>query len=325
MLQQFLNDISPKGSIEFSTIGADGCKTITKDVALTDKESNIYFLWWVRENLKGRAKDDDVDYVSYIRIDIDILNQADDLTTEEDVTEFAIPDIVERLKSHSILNTYSYIVFSWRGAHIYYCWEPISIDKKSWSLANDRIYREWDKLMPSEYCCDQATSNIGRIMRLPWSVNQKNWATCSIVHSAGGKSKLFTFVHRFAEAERKEDEARTKKRKEEHEAKMASYGSLDNDNNIYKLILEIPAYQIGQMLLPQFKFLNNGRSFSDGKWWTTAFFYSEEKNVIINGGSRHYNWWDNNSWFDSFLLVKKFYNWTSKETFEFFRKLIKKV
>lgn len=189
----------------------------------------------------------------------------------------------------------------------------------------DRVLREWDKIMPSEYCSDQACTNIGRIMRLPWTVNQKNWATCSIIEK-WQQSSLVSFLPAFAKKEKEEKIERDKKRKEEWEKKVKSYWNLDNDDNIYQLILDIPAYELSQMLLPQFKYTGNRNFLSDTRQGNqyTAFYYSEDKNCIINWGSSHYNWWSATSWWDSFQLVKKFFNWTSRETFTHFKKLINK-
>ena len=166
--------------------------------------------------------------------------------------------------------------------------------------------------------CDNACKNIARIMRLPWSINQKNWNECKILYWEKKESRLFKLIKNFAEKEQQEKEEIKQKRQKEIEDQLKKFNK--EDNNFYEQINKIPAYKIAELLVP-YKY-DWRKNFNNGKWWVCWYYYVSETNTICNWGSRHFNWWDDSSCWNSFSLVKN-YKWLSnKETFLLFKDIL---
>lgn len=299
---------------------------------------NIYFLSWVKEWLDKRAGDDDIVSKNYFCIDLDIRNQCDFEVTDEEIKKEWMNIAENLIKEDNMLWLWRYIVFSWNGLHIYYTFEEKSFDKEVYAQWVESVYEDWDNFWWDKiYKSDRACKNLARILRLPWSVNQKNWATVEIIAEQGTDCKYNIqqrWETRIAEIQ-EEKEREIKKRAEEYEEKMKldmliqwkKYESnQESTQDLFDKIDAIPAYIVSEKLLPQFKFANNNKNFlSDNPNWNkfTAFYYKPDYNAIFNWGSRHYNFWETGSWYSPSVLVKNHLWLEWKEVVRWFRENFK--
>lgn len=137
---------------------------------------NMYFCSWLFDKLwtwkNWRCNDDDVKMKKYFVIDIDI--RSDELKETQVILsdyelENEIEKIFEIIDADKIFSQYSYAVNSWNWLHLYYLWTEAVFDKE--------VYRRWVETIYDMFYkktgikCDYATSNIGSLIRLPWSIN----------------------------------------------------------------------------------------------------------------------------------------------------------
>ena len=290
--------------------------------ALTRVNENIYFLSWVKKWIKSRASDKDIESKKYFVIDIDVENQYKALYwVDNDISIVSIAkDLISVLKDNkTVFSNWRYIVFSWRWLHIYYTFPEQTFNIKEYSLWVKELYRQWDDYLDYPVLnADTACCNIARIMRLPWTINQKNGQMCEII---GEQDKDFELD--IAEIWKEQLRLKTiadEKRAREIEKKLKNYDKWWNE--AYENINNIPAYEIAQMLIPEFAY-DWTRNFKNGKWWYTGYFYNSTTNTICNGWSRYFNDWDSWSCYNNFILVKNYKWWTSLQVFNFFKELLK--
>jgi len=144
--------------------------------AEADWKSGIYFCWWLKQAMNSRCKDDDIWLKKYIAIDIDIRNdhflKTWDILTQDQLM-IIINEIVARLEL-KWYNDYCAMVDSGNWLHIYWTGKERIFDKD--------IYASWVKQLQSMinyiildlwYICDPACTNLSRIMRLPWTINDR--------------------------------------------------------------------------------------------------------------------------------------------------------
>lgn len=334
---------SDKWKIEFIAIWQTGATVIPEEYALKTKSSNVYFLANVRKDLVynwfNRAKDIDIIEKNYLVIDIDYRKQAQETLwynpTDDEIINFWKDIEKYLLEEHTYLWDYDFIVFSWNWLHIYYLWEPKAIEPNDYAYAMERIMREWDKYWWNPvYNADKACKNIARIIRLPWSINQKTWKECFVISERQGSWLLFNSIQVLAEAEKEEV---LKKREEENQRKIEEYQKQEKMNRLinwdkyeenqeklhklFKKIDSIPAYLVAQKINPMFPLSKNWKNFDNEKWWYTWYYYLKDMNAIVNWWSQHFlfNWTINSCWTPS-NLVKHQYDFTWKETIDWFKK-----
>lgn len=338
-LEKFLSVLSPKNPMVFRSISARGIpETISKEDAISDKTKNVYFLWGVRESAQ-RMTDNDIELINYIRLDIDIkkwVQESMGVTPDKWDIEWFIGEIKWAIETNAFLKDWSYIVFSGWGCHIYYsavwgCPIKDSTDVKVWQLAMKRIYALYDKTITEnlweDYSCvfsDKAVCNTARIMRLPWSVNQKNWATCSILYEEPDRqSPLLGHVRSLWLDELKKKTELSKVRQTEIEAMkktlIASWG-WDTDLK-YEIINRLPAYIIAQVILPMFVF-DWKKNFKDN-WKLKGYYYVGETNSICNWGSEEFAWGTTESCWNNFSLIERHLSLTKAQTFKWFEEKFK--
>jgi hypothetical protein len=322
-MEEFLKHFeSVNSKFEFTKIKDWNIKVISKEEALENKTDNIYFCAWIDTHtsyLNGeRAKDDDIVEKNYLCIDLDIKKNFHLEYWEEcsyDDIEKEAENIINFL-DEDYLKEFSFIVISGWWLHIYYTWEFQKFDKLEHKMWVKEIFEKWDNYFWNKtFSSDPACSNISRILRLPWSINQKYWKECKIIYNEKKDSKLFNNLKFFAKQRLEREETERLKKEAEVLSKFSK-----TDNGFYEQINKIPAYTIAQKLIPQYIF-DWKKNFKNGKGWFTAYFYNPNTNTIINGWSRHFNYWDDSSWFNNFSLVKHFFNLTNAETFNFFKNL----
>lgn len=319
-IENFLRDINKKGEVQYFQISEKLRTIITKEQAFSNKKDNIYFLWgtsWL-----WKCKDCDIENVSYLRVDIDITNNCKKLywidTTEEDLAQ-AIIELRDMLEWTEFEN-WRYIVNSGRWAHLYFCWTNINILAECFSLWMKHLLKKFYSIFDwraHHFIPDYACSNIARIMRLPWTINQRNWKECKIIFNQDKKFDI-NIIKQYAEIEKE----RIEKKRREEEKKFLSKSKNYNETELYKEINNIPAYIIAQRIIPQFPFNRNWKNFDNEKGWYTAYFYCKNSNLICNWGSRHFNWGTSESKYNNFSLIKNSYNFTNWETFNYFKDLL---
>lgn len=337
-----LNRIKSENSnIEYINIINGIVKTITEKEALENKKDNIYFLGGVRKNLvynwTNRAKEIDIIEKCYCVIDCDI-RKAFFQKYNEEISNYDIIqewlNIAENLKyEDNILADFDYIVFSWNWLHIYYFWEYQNISPDNYSFWVKRLYKKWNDFWWNEiFYADEACKNISRILRLPYSINQKNGAECKVIYERKWEWKIFNSLNKMGVKQKQEEnelkQEQIKKRVLEYQKKEQMNNLIywksfiDKKQELEELFFKIdniPAYIIAELLVP-FKLNSNWKNFDNEKKWFCWYYYIEDINAICNGGSRYFNWGDVNSCYSPSVLVKNFYDYTWGETISFFKK-----
>ena len=331
---------SQNSNIEYVSILDWKINIVSKEEALNNKEKNYYYLGWVRKDLiynwNNRAKEIDIIEKSYCVVDLDIRKNFEEKYNEEISDEDIIKEwlnIAENLKYEDyILADFDFIVFTWNWLHIYWFWDYQSISPDDYSFWVKRLYERWNNFWWDKlYEADPACKNISRILRLPWSINQKTWKECKIIFERQWEWKIFNWLKKMwikqKQEENKLKEEQIKKRVEEYQKKeqMNSliYGKQFKDKKeeleaLFTKIDSIPAYVIAEMLVP-FKLNKNWKNFDNEKWWFTWYFYVEDLNCICNWWSRYFNNWDVNSCYSPSVLIKNFYDYTWAETIHWFK------
>lgn len=319
IMNKFLQRLNTTSHIEINTL-----TKIYKSVADVPRfeEQNIFFCCWLKEELDARCNDSNIWEKNYFVLDLDIRNNSKEEISDEEIK--ACADILEEALEKTPFSDWSYIIYSGNWLHLYYIWNPILVSPEVYSDWVGYIYKEFERILDNPlFTPDYACRNISRIMRIPTSVNQKNWAKVEILKEREVVSGLVSYIPAFAQKEaeiKKAEMEERQKRALDVRKRVESSGK----SSIWDDIDSIPAWKISEWLKPEFKYSWNRNFHSDNpkrnKW--TAFYYSESRNCIINGGSSHYNWRDSNSWWWPFDLVKREKGWSDRETFEFFKKLI---
>lgn len=338
-LDRFRSDNS---KIEFSVIWSNWASTIDEAIAIKTKAYNTYFLAWVRKNLTynwfNRAKDIDIFEKNYIIIDIDLRKQFKEYNwldcSDEEIINTWLDMWKYLIDEHEYLWDYDFIVFSWNWLHFYYLWEYKNISPDDYAYWVQRIMNEWDSFWGFRvFNSDHACKNIARIIRLPWSINQKTWKECIVIEERQWKWKLLSVLESLAFSEK---ELELEKRKKETDRKIEEYKKNEKMNKlinwdryeeskeklirIFEVIDSIPAYLIAEKILPQFPFNKNWKNFDNEKWWFCWYYYVSELNSICNWWSRYFLYdWDVNSCWSPSSLIKHEFNLTWWETIKYFK------
>jgi len=321
-MKNFLERLNTTWNIEFNTLN----KTYSSLNQISNfSEQNIFFCCWLSKPLSRRCGDNDISLKNYFVLDLDIRQNSEDEISNEEIV--ACADILEESLENTSFKDWSYIIYSGNGLHIYYVGDSISPTARQYSDWVGYIYKEFERVVDNPlFKPDHACKNIARILRVPTSTNQKNWAVVSILKEKEVVSKLVWRIPQFAEKEaliREKDVEERKQRALEVRRSVEQRGG--GATNIYDEIDSIPAWQISEWLKPEFKYSWNRNFHSDdkNKKWT-AFYYSESRNCIMNWGSSHYDYLGAGAWFWPFDLVKNEKGWTNLETFKFFKNLLTK-
>lgn len=296
-----------------------------EEIEKYQKNESIYFLSWgnleKKKEVYHRFKDSEIDTKNYFAIDIDLRSQFDGELENIDIVRTWY-QLAEQLKEdHELFWKWSYIVFSWNWLHIYYVWNEYKFSVQQYKLWMQYIFKMWDSyVLENWYDClvsDHACCNLARILRLPGTINQKNWAKVRILDEQNVKSDLLDKIKIYAllEAESKEIENRIAL--EKMEVNMKKYNTDWNED--YEKINSIPAYEIAQSLIPQFPFDRNGKNFQNKQKGFTGYYYVKDTNTICNWWSRYFDYWDATSCFNNFSIIKNWYSFTNREVFEYFK------
>ena len=311
-------------------------RVITKEEAFANKTEDIGYLKWVRADFDyskwKRAWDEDILEKDFFVVDVDMRNnyeeaqkkkglkkwEYEDVTNEEIIIEWK--NFIKTLElDNELFWEWSKVVFTGGGLHIYYFWTERYIAPEVYKTWVKAIYNMWnDYFWTILWKADDACKNIARLLRLPWSINQKNGAKVEILAERKKISKLFNNIEKYAKIEQKRQDKLKQERLKQIEEQLKNFNW---DNEFYLKINSIPAYQIAELLIPDFPF-NWKKNFKNNKNWLTGYWYCADTNTIVNGWSRHFNWWGDNSCWNNFSLIKRTKNWDNRQTFEFFKQLL---
>jgi hypothetical protein len=125
----------------------------------------------------NRARNEDVIWKNYFFIDFDIRDfwekEYDDEISDTIIKEIA-EGIIFTFSKRRLLREWRYVIFTGNGIHIYYFFEPYKVtSEKYWKAGVKRILEEGVQQC-LDLPVDMACSNIGRLGRLPGSVNVKH-------------------------------------------------------------------------------------------------------------------------------------------------------
>jgi len=340
--KEFIEHFSSESSnIEYIKMLDWNVSVVNEKEALTNKTDNIYYLPWVRKdfiyNWYNRAWNNDIIETNRFIIDLDLSKNNEDCFSEsvsyEDIEKIWL-ELIENLKyENELFAEFSFVILSWKWLHIYYMWDFTEFTPEEYYMWVARIYSKWDELMWSPlWNCDPNCKNIARIIRLPWSLNQKNWKECKILFWEKKESRFFKNIKTLAKEQIEEEEKKSKEKlekqikrfQEDQKIKTLIYwNNFLNDkeklDNLFKKINSVPAYIIAEKILPQFKFAKNNKNFHNLKKWYCWYYYIADKNLIANWWSKHFNWGDDNSCWSPALIIKNQLNYTWTEVIKWFR------
>ena len=151
-----------------------------EDILLNHEHDDLYFLAGIDPIKKSNTPhprhiaDSDIVKKRYVFFDFDIRKDLASLgqTVTDDDIRWIGAEFITRLAGHPILSTWSYLVFTGNGLHLYYCGEDFPINKEAYRLAYDDWARRLSNLLT--YTADPACKNPARIARMPGSWNNKN-------------------------------------------------------------------------------------------------------------------------------------------------------
>lgn len=304
-----------------------------KNIIEPNDKENIYFLSWV-ENLNKRNTDHTITEKNYLFLDFDIRNYFRD----SEKTEISDDEIIQLWEDLARFlnnnpkygfNQWRYIVYTGNWIHIYYVGKtlkvPEDITPRQYSLALAQIHKAWQEYMDQWYFKpDPACKNIGRVARLPDTINQKNWKRVVIIAeqevSAILLEKLPVYGRKMQKLQEEYDELLAKKyaliaRKELMEWK---------DRTLIEAILKYPVEEIlmesGKIEISWFV---NDKNFIDPRDKTYYWFYKAKENYIVV-------WWsttlsiyaEGHAWLNPFHLVQWLYWLDNNWVYEWFKSKI---
>lgn len=307
------------------------------------QQNGLYFVSYLpnEERYKAnevkpqRSKDEFVKWISYTKMDLDIRKyiylHEDRVITEEEL--LTIKDkVVEWLKQDELLSTYTAIIHSGNWIHIYWAWDMIEIDAKTYSASSKAIYDRFKKIFPEEQYLrpDYACGNISSLMRLPGSTNYKEDYglpphKVEILEYNEEPSPLVGMLKELWEQYIEEENARIEQLRQEIINEQSRFSKFKSDGwDTFDRINEIPIEELvcnytGWKLAPNWiNFISN----RDGKY--TGAYKMPDRNVVIHRGTPRLN--NEKNGYCPYTFIKYHYaNWDDKETFEWAKKMYPEV
>lgn len=289
--RKFLYDLAWTGKVEFNNL-----KTITTFDDAYWKET-MYFCAWFDKKLEWRCWDKDFTKKKYFVVDLDIRenihNNENRIIDDEELVNISMKVISEL--NENWFGDFRYWVFSWNGIHLYYVWEELEIDNKTYSKGVEYIYRQIDSIIrENKVSCDPACKNISRITRLPWSINtrtKKRWdkvlrdlepIECDFFIETDTVSENFWKLKEYASMLEKEEEL--EKKNEQYIRQIVS--TVKKDEKIFDEINRIPAYEVAQFVWwVWYKDCGKDNCPLLEKEKNMWAYYWKPSNVIVNTGS----------------------------------------
>lgn len=259
-----------------------------KLVDAVGKES-IYFVCGFDKNSKERVWDDDFTKKKYIFVDIDIRSRIHALENRiitDDELENYVFEVFWMLEKAKLAD-FRYSCLSGNWLHLYYVWEEQEIGKKEYTQAVRELHRRID-LAIHPLLCDKACTNIARISRLPWTINnrQKKWwlepRVCTMITNSTMVADCIQNIHQYAS-----DYAEFEKREKENQQYIRSLStSYKKDDEIFEKINQIPAREIAEKVWAV-KYQDCDKDscplLEESK--NMGAYYYKPKNLVVNTGS----------------------------------------
>lgn len=296
------------------------------------EDKDLYFLPGARIDGPSRASDKDIVARSFFVADFDIRSFVkkehpnDPPPTDEEICGVWADGIIHELDNcvrdgkdySSFFGSWSYVVFTGNGLHIYYVGNPIE-GPSDGGLFKDAVRELFSKIDRAVFpICDtdKACCNPGRIIRIPGSFNNgKKFGPDPIkgevLHIRDSfPSKMFeTIPAVFLQQQKKKLEAA-------NNTEVRRYNNADN--GVFDSICSI---SIGDIACRVLGLETDGRRFYEPgqKRKDKGFFQIPGSNLIYNEGSDHLR--DALKTYNTFTFVRDLqrHNFDNKKTFEYFR------
>jgi molybdopterin-guanine dinucleotide biosynthesis protein len=270
-----------------------------QDFVEANQDKNIYFLANVdKECGTKRASDSDIKLKRYFALDLDLAKHG---YTKDQIVEFG-----ENLNLMDLPDGYgefSFVVFTGNGLHIYYIGDPVAISKQDYSDGIKALHKRANEFFLIKP--DSACSNIGRILRLPETTNQKNGERVRILYSHQRKS---SFVARLR------DYANESRGKAEVETMVAAMRTITKDTTVFDKINSIPIQNEVLKDFPNWQF--NGKNFKPADGQPAACWVNAD-NLLIKSDSRWIT--GQHQGFCTYTYRKTQSGLSDKQTFEYFK------
>lgn len=326
--------------------GVTELTNLTQNLGWLDKydeviqqQNGLYFVSYLpnEERYKAnevkpqRSKDEFVKWISYTKMDLDIrkyiyLHENRIITEEELLT---IKDkVVQGLKQDELLSTYTAIIHSGNWIHIYWIWNMVEIDAKTYSASSKAIYDRFKKIFPEEQYLrpDYACGNISSLMRLPGSTNyKKDYGLpphkVEILEYKEEDSPLVDMLKELWEQYIEEENARIEQLRQEIINEQSRFSKFKSDGwDTFDRINEIPIEELvcnytGWRPAPNWiNFISN----RDEKY--TGAYKMPDKNVVVHKWTPRLS--NEKNGYCPYTFIKYHYaNWDDKETFERAKKM----
>lgn len=246
-----------------------------------------------------RSRDEFVSWISYVKMDLDIRKyiylHENRIITDDEL--LALKDkVLEWLRQDELLSSYTAVVHSGNGIHIYWIGDMVEIDAKTYSAASKYIYDHFKELFPADPCLwpDYATANISSLMRLPGSLNSKKdyglpSRRVEIIEYNEEDSPLVGRLNELWTKYLKEQALKVKKRTNEMDKKSRwcfsksrrstdLYHRINEDVNIAELVCAHTWWVLAENWI-------NFISQKDGKY--TGAYIIPDENVVVHMGTPH--------------------------------------
>lgn len=283
----FFNDIHIPGTVlqigEVNKIITPRNKDDIKSYLEKNTDKDIYFCSNVDRIPKMqvyRASDKNILRKKYIYFDLDVRKdmQENGISMSDDDIKLLAREIRERLSKSRSFKSWSHIVFSGNGLHIYYIADKaIDVDLKYYSTGYSVLCKKLQKII--FYTPDSACKNPARLARIPGSYNNKaDKKLVEILYEQDIKSNVLALINKYGkkEQERKDEIARFEKELMEIKKRERLY----NIDEIIEMINRLP---IEREVLKDFSSWNhNGKHFIDHNNNSVTSAYTHDNLLIIS-------------------------------------------
>lgn len=330
---QFLQRIENGGITELTNL-TQNLGWLDKYNDIIQQKRGLYFVSYIpneerykaNETKLERSRDEFVKWISYTKMDLDIRKyiylHENRIISEEELLSLK-DKVIEWLKQDELLNSYTAVVHSGNWIHIYWVWDMIEIDAKTYSAASKAIYDRFKNIFPADPHLrpDYACGNISSLMRLPGSTNYKDDYglpphTVEILEYNEEKSPLVDMLKEIWQKYIEEENSKLEQLRQEILNEQSKFNKFKSDGwDTFDRINEIPIEELvcnytWWKLAPNWiNFISN----RDGKY--TGAYKMPDKNVVVHKGTPRLS--NEKNGYCPYTFIKYHYaNWDDKETFE---------
>jgi len=330
-LQEFFSHILlPGKTLHISEAKSYGAYSVFRQEELHEllkflnkhKTKNLYYLANLPPDSPATRvgkSDDVITQRNHVVVDFDIRSNSEEELTNEYIKEYA-KHFREVLSRYPYLRDWYAIVFSGNGLHIYYVGDPVDTeDSAIWKVACQVMFEKIEKILGEK--TDKTVKNPGRIMRCPFTYNQKNGAEVIPIYiQKDRKSKIFSDFPLFAKHYFDEIRKELEQKPIVMSSKQNRFGSgndierINDQIKIQDIVSKLMGWQAKQDRRGGWKFYDVG-SYKEKACWVPA-----NENFILHGGTEHLP--DTYAGYNVFNFVKVVKGLTNKETFQYLKLLL---